>query len=457
MTSWLVRFADLDRWDPGYGRTAGTRAWRWPARELRDVADIQLGTQLHTDAEAGAEHPYLRAANVQRGYIDLADVKKMPVSPAQAERLTLQERDILFVEGNSREEVGRAALWPGGEPTIIQNSLVRARLATPDLDHEFVVLWFNSTLGREYVRRNATTTSGSLWHIGAGKLGASPLPVPPLNVQIDLVRKHAELARLAQETGKASAQCESAAWDHFAAALVRPLEASAEPGLARIVRFADLDRWDEAGQTEVLDALWPVSTLGEASQVRLGTQVPRRNGEHAGQGRPYLRAANVRRGYIDKADIKKMHVTDAQAAALELVAGDLLFVEGSGSQREVGRCAVWDGSIPGLIHQNSVIRARLSDPSLDAEYVATWFNSPAGNAYIRRKATTTSGLYHIGAGKLAGAPIPKPPRDIQHRIVQLLQHELGEAAELASRSAELRNAAEALISEELLLSPVPAQ
>jgi hypothetical protein len=101
-----------------------------------------------------------------------------------------------------------------------------------------------------------------------------------------------------------------------------------------------------------------ISQMPCTSSRRLGVQVPRR-GHHSDAVRPYLRAANVRRGNLDLTDLKTMEVTDAVAQALRLEAGDLLFVEGSGSLTEVGRCAHWSGEVANCIHQNSVVRARI--------------------------------------------------------------------------------------------------
>ncbi|MGJ3224869.1 hypothetical protein ACQEUV_05790 [Micromonospora aurantiaca (nom. illeg.)] len=374
----------------------------------------------------------------------------MFVSEEQANRLELQEQDLLFVEGNSLEEVGRAAVWPGGGPTIIQNALIRARLTTDRLDCDFVALWFNSALGNEYIRQHATTTSGSLWHIGAGKLAGAPIPIPPLDVQRRLVDEHAKLMGLAREADVLRGTEASAAWQRFAGELVQLEDPSAQGGLVHLVRFADLDRWDEAARSKSMESRWPVSTLRDVSEVRLGVQVPRKNSTPSGSVHSYLRAANIQRGFVDTSDLKKMSVSRKQAEALQLQAGDLLFVEGSGSPKEVGRCAIWDGAESGVIHQNSVIRARLVVDSLDPQFVATWFNSPAGNAYIRQRATTTSGLYHIGAGKLAGAPVPQPPLDVQRRLVQELRMDLEAAAEHSVRAAKLREKARGLVPAALL-------
>lgn len=216
--------------------------------------------------------------------------------------------------------------------------------------------------------------------------------------------------------------------------------------MINVLRFAELDRWDLPQLSGASGAYaWPVTTLGEVAQVRLGVQVPRKGTTSHGVDRPYLRAMNVRRGNVDLTDVKTMRLTEAQAIALTLQSGDLLFVEGSGSVTEVGRAALWGGSIPDVVHQNSVVRARLNDDQLDPEYLVTWFNSRAGNAYIREQATTTSGLYHIGAGKLVGAPIPVPPLDIQRQIVATYRQTLQRAEEAKRKFAELQEEAESCV------------
>ncbi|NJP96402.1 hypothetical protein HCN51_44410 [Nonomuraea sp. FMUSA5-5] len=209
-----------------------------------------------------------------------------------------------------------------------------------------------------------------------------------------------------------------------------------------VVRFAALDRWDSPQISSAPTSYaWPVATLGEVAHVRLGVQVPRKGSKLRGVARPYLRAINVRRAELNLTDVKTMYLPEAQAIDLALQQGDLLFVEGSGSVTEVGRAALWNESISGVVHQNSVIRARLHDERLDPEYVITWFNSRAGNAYVREQATTTSGLYHIGASKLAGAPIPIPPIDIQRKVVAAYREILHSAETSKSKSVVLKNAA----------------
>jgi type I restriction enzyme S subunit len=63
----------------------------------------------------------------------------------------------------------------------------------------------------------------------------------------------------------------------------------------------------------------------------------------------------------------------------------LLFVEGNGSIDQIGRVATWDGSIPGCVHQNHLIRFRASERVLP-EYALIWMMAPQGREQLIEQA-----------------------------------------------------------------------
>ncbi|WP_284743825.1 hypothetical protein [Amycolatopsis sp. RTGN1] len=441
--SFIVHFSKLERWDSP--QTPTSDSFLYPVACLGDIAEIRLGTQVPRKGAqgSGTDVPYLRAANVQRGYLSLASVKSMRVSPDTVERLELSPDDVLFVEGNSREEVGRSAVWTdSNKQMIIQNSIVRARLTSENVLPEFVSTWFNSDAGGTYIRDQATTTTGSLWHIGAGKLASAPLPIPPVNIQRELVATYSETLSRSDKAKQAAASIYSASWKQFISQLVTTKEASIAIGKANAVRFSSLERWDTLEAPTILSSAYPVACLGDIAEIRLGTQVPRKGAQGSGTDVPYLRAANVQRGYLSLASVKSMRVSPDTVERLELSPDDVLFVEGN-SREEVGRSAVWTDSNKQMIIQNSIVRARLTSENVLPEFVSTWFNSDAGGTYIRDQATTTTGsLWHIGAGKLASAPLPIPPLEAQRSLVRDLKSGLKTASAAESDSIKIRDEAE---------------
>jgi len=166
---------------------------------------------------------------------------------------------------------------------------------------------------------------------------------------------------------------------------------------------------------------WPTATLGDCGEIQGGLQVTSKR-QPLPLSRPYLRVANVHRGRLDLTEIKAICVTQAEADRTRLQPGDLLFVEGHANPHEVGRVAVWDGSVPDCVHQNHLIRVRLDPSVLLPAFAVAWFNSPAGASHFRRAGKTTSGLNTISANTVRSAPTLLPPLDEQRRIAAMLDH-----------------------------------
>lgn len=157
---------------------------------------------------------------------------------------------------------------------------------------------------------------------------------------------------------------------------------------------------------------WRVSLIGEAADVQGGLQV---SGARTSYPRevPYLRVANVYRGYLDLSEVKTLRATDSEIARTALLKGDLLVVEGHGNPDEIGRVALWDGSVVGCVHQNHIIRVRVDGQKLVPIYACEYLNSPGGRRHLLRAGKTTSGLNTISVSEVRAAPIAVPPVSLQ--------------------------------------------
>ena len=122
---------------------------------------------------------------------------------------------------------------------------------------------------------------------------------------------------------------------------------------------------------------------------------------------PYLRVANVYANELRLDDIERIGVDDRELEKLLLAPEDLLIVEGNGSKEQIGRVAKWDGSIDPCVHQNHIIKVRLTEPGL-AGWVLTWLISPGGRSVVER-VDSTSGLYTLSVGKVADLAVTLPP------------------------------------------------
>jgi len=131
---------------------------------------------------------------------------------------------------------------------------------------------------------------------------------------------------------------------------------------------------------------------------------------------PYLRVANVQRGYINIDDLERFELEDHELNSWSLKYGDMLIVEGNGSADEIGRCAIWEQSIDDCVYQNHLIRVRqYIDGS--QHFISGYLNSPSGVKEMQRLAVTTSGLYNLSVGKIRNIMIPIPPINEQEKIL----------------------------------------
>lgn len=130
---------------------------------------------------------------------------------------------------------------------------------------------------------------------------------------------------------------------------------------------------------------------------------------------PYLRVANVQRGYLDLSEIKTIEATEMEIADLRLLPGDILFNEG-GDRDKLGRGWVWSGQVPECIHQGHVFRARLYSPDIDPRFVS-WYRNSAGQAHFLEHGKQTTNLASINLTLRGNLPIPLPPAEEQRRIV----------------------------------------
>ena len=131
---------------------------------------------------------------------------------------------------------------------------------------------------------------------------------------------------------------------------------------------------------------------------------------------PYLRVANVFFNRLDLNEILEIGVREDEIGKTLLEAGDLLFVEGNGSIEQIGRVAIWDGSINQILHQNHLIKARFHKKTILPEYALFYFMSQEGRQQIISKSVSTSGLNTLSVNKISSLILPMPPIELQERF-----------------------------------------
>ncbi|MER7995285.1 restriction endonuclease subunit S [Micromonospora chalcea] len=158
----------------------------WAQVRLDEIAEVRLGRQRSPKNHTGENmRPYLRAANVDWSGLKLDDVKSMNFTDAEAAIYRLQPGDIVLGEASgSASEVGKPGLWNGEiEDCCIQNTLLRVRSYGPDSRYLLHFLRYEAMRGA-FVEHSRGV---GIHHIGAARLAAWPVMLPPLAEQRRIV------------------------------------------------------------------------------------------------------------------------------------------------------------------------------------------------------------------------------------------------------------------------------
>ncbi len=164
---------------------------------------------------------------------------------------------------------------------------------------------------------------------------------------------------------------------------------------------------------------WTLTNLGAVADVQGGLQVSSSR-RALPLETPYLRVANVYRGCLNLSEIKLIRATESEIARTALATDDLLIVEGHGNPAEIGRAALWDGSINPCVHQNHLIRARFDQSAIIPSFASSYINSMAGRQHLLRAGNTTSGLNTISVSDVKRTPILRPPLEAQNEFASRL-------------------------------------
>lgn len=151
---------------------------------------------------------------------------------------------------------------------------------------------------------------------------------------------------------------------------------------------------------------------------------------------PYLRVANVQRGYLDLSEVKEIDIPEEEKDKYHVIKGDLLITEG-GDWDTVGRTTVWCHDWY-IANQNHVFKGRIIGQDIDPYWLETYMNSPYSRDYFASASKQTTNLASINKTQLRGCPVAIPPSSEADKIMIKLNdfNELCEKLKLKIKSAQ---------------------
>ncbi len=363
---------------------------RYPLLRLRDVADVVAGDPAPQDPRAfGPDGPlFIRMQDVGRHHLHPAlseSTDRLNPNWLRNNRLRLFPKGSVLIpkSGASVNLNHRAKL---GTDAYVVSHLAVLTPNTVVIDPGYLYWWSV----RFDPRSQAQVTS--LPSLKLATLKEAEVPLPPLHEQRRIV---AILNR---------------------AARIEALRSRAAERLREFVPALFIRMFGDPVENPMR---WPPRRIGDVCNVQGGLQVSKKRNVHPIEA-PYLRVANVLRDRLILDDIKLIRLTAGELARTRLQQGDLLVVEGHGNADEIGRVAVWDGSIQTCVHQNHLIRARPDRSLLMPRFAVAYLNSSSGRQQLLRRGKTTSGLNTITTSDVKDCTILVPPVGLQAKFSKIV-------------------------------------
>ena len=401
----------------------------WTRVHLNLVANVQNGYAFPSkDFSKNAGLPLIRIRDILKDETEDFYTGNYPLE------FLVDKGDILIgMDGDFN-----ASVWNGSKGLLNQR-VCRVIPFTNNYTDKFLVICLQPYLNAI----NSETSAVTVKHLSSKTIQQIPLPLPPLPEQRAIVSKIEQLFsdldngienfKKAQEQLKIYRQavlknaCEGKLVP-TEAELARNEGRDYEPAdvlLARILKERR-EKWNGKGKykepaapdTNGLPKLprgWCWARFDSLADLKGGfTKNSKRILSNA-RKIPYLRVANIQRGYLDLNEVKEIEAQESVISELLLRPGDILFTEG-GDRDKLGRGCVWQGEILECIHQNHVFRARLYSTEASNKIIS-WFGNTYGQIYFMREGKQTTNLASINLTKLSAFPVPLPPLAEQHRIV----------------------------------------
>lgn len=404
----------------------------WNRIQLSEVAQILNGFPFPSDRfsrEAGT--PLIRIRDVVTGTTDTRFDGGFDAT------FLVKSGDLLVgMDGDFN-----TGLWRGSAALLNQ----RVCKITPD-DNKYSLRFLRHVLPGYLEAINRRTHAVTVKHLSSRTIAAIPVPYPPRETQERLANvldsylsrievTAASLERVQRNLQRYRASVLKAAVEGrlvpTEAELARDQERNFEPAKQLLERalVARRARWEKskantryvepatpyASHLPDLPEGWCWASLDALTEIVGGiTKNQKRTVTAPAREVPYLRVANVQRGYLDLSTIATIIATELEIEELRLAPNDILFNEG-GDRDKLGRGWIWSGEIRECIHQNHVFRARPILSELSARYIS-WYGNSAAQAFFIRSGTQTTNLASLSKTQLRVLPVPLPPAAEQSRI-----------------------------------------
>lgn len=406
------------------------------------IVDGPFGSDLKASEYRESGVPIIRLQNVSRNFFDPKNLRF--ISQKKADELSRHEfrsRDIVVTKLGA--PLGKACLVPESfGPGIIVADIVRVRVEREPVNRKYLVMAINSeSVASQLAAETKGTTRPrvNLAHIRNLRIPLAPLAEQErivAKVEVLLARVNAARDRLARvpkilkrfRQGVLAAACNgSLTLEWRAKADGSDRVAAGYRAASRVGHLTSL-----SDELEELPDSWEWMQFSDLiHELKNGIST---RPEMTPPGVPILRISAVRSGQVDLTPERFLPSGTSLLADYSLRDGDLLFTRYNGSLDLLGVCGmVRNSSDQALIYPDKLMRVRVNETLLSAQYAELFFMSPGARKRLTGHAKSSAGQQGVSGANVKSQPIALPQLPEQREIVRRVEALFGLANAIEKR------------------------
>ncbi|MBV6937994.1 restriction endonuclease subunit S [Escherichia coli] len=162
--------------------TPANNIHRFPKGTIRDLVDsVNYGTSAKASIYSG-EYPILRMGNITyQGRWDFTDLKYLDLSVKEKDKYLVKEGDLLFNRTNSKELVGKTAVYEEDRPMAFAGYLIRVR--PNSIGNNYYISGYLNSIHGKITLMNMCKSIVGMANINAQELQNIEILIPPKHLQ----------------------------------------------------------------------------------------------------------------------------------------------------------------------------------------------------------------------------------------------------------------------------------
>jgi type I restriction enzyme, S subunit len=379
--------------------------WKW--KRLGDVCTKPQYGYTTSAKFDGSGPKFLRTTDITKGHFDWNNVPFCEQMPDDEEKYELHEGDILISRAGS---IGASFVVKNPPRAVFASYLIRFQ-PKKGLDPNFADFFLKSNLFKNQL--GGSTTGTTLQGVNAQNLAKIKIPLPPLQVQRQIVAVLEQAEVLKRQRQEADAHTGALLQSVFYEMFGDPVKN--EKG------------WERKSFKEIL-----------SEDPQNGLYKP--SSEYRDDGTPIIRIDSFYTGKIEKINtLKRIKCTPTEIENYLVQEGDVL-INRVNSLEYLGKCGLVPKTFEATIYECNMIRLRPEKALVDPTYLTTFLCTQFVKNQILNRAKKAVNQASINQQDVKVLSILVPPLALQQQFARIVE----EVERIREKQAESGKEIEAL-------------